>query len=336
MALTAVTGAPRLARAAGQKTGGAGASTRAANGSVLLGLGAAAYLSAQSTTAHASAGTEDYNPSKEEIAGCVAAIEAILDEHDDLGPTLIRLAWHASGTYDVETNTGGSDGATMRFAPESGYGANAGLDVARTALEPVKKLFPQVSYADLWTLAGAVAIEYMGGPKIDWRAGRRDASTAEACPPDGRLPDADKGAVGSTVAHVRAIFSRQGFTDQEMVALIGAHALGRCHKSASGYDGPWTRSPTTFSNEYYKELLNNTWTLRVWDGPDQFQDPSGDLMMLPADMALLWDAAFRKYVVEYANNEEKFFKDFAAAFQKLEENGVKALQNQVQSWWRFW
>lgn len=52
--------------------------------------------------------------------------------YDDgsLGPLLVRLAWHASGTYDKATNTGGSNGATMRFKPELKDGANAGLDLA--------------------------------------------------------------------------------------------------------------------------------------------------------------------------------------------------------------
>jgi len=62
------------------------------------------------------------------------------DDYDDgsYGPVLLRLAWHASGTYDKMTNTGGSNGATMRFAPEGDHGANAGLKAARGFLEPVK------------------------------------------------------------------------------------------------------------------------------------------------------------------------------------------------------
>ena len=106
-----------------------------------------------------------------------------------MGPTLVRLAWHASGTYDKATNTGGSEGATMRFAPEAEFGANAGLGLARTALEPIKKAYPEMSYADLWTLAGCVAIQYMGGPAIGWRSGRVDKPDGSFCPPDGRLPD---------------------------------------------------------------------------------------------------------------------------------------------------
>lgn len=50
----------------------------------------------------------------------------------------VRLAWHAAGTYDKGSGTGGSNGATMRYAPESEHGANAGLAVARALLEPIK------------------------------------------------------------------------------------------------------------------------------------------------------------------------------------------------------
>lgn len=50
----------------------------------------------------------------------------------------------------------------------------------------------------------------------------------------GRLPNADMGTLTATIQHVRDIFGRMGFTDREMVALIGAHAVGRCHTNASG------------------------------------------------------------------------------------------------------
>jgi len=59
----------------------------------------------------------------------------------------------------------------------------------------------------------------------------------ETSPPDGRLPDADKGCMKDTVQHLRDIFYRMGFDDREIVALSGAHALGRCHTDASGYWG---------------------------------------------------------------------------------------------------
>lgn len=205
----------------------------------------------------------------------------------------------------------------MRFNPEANWGANAGLAVARDLLEPVKAKFPWISYSDLWTLAGAVAIEEMGGPTIPWRPGRSDKDTNHVPLPDGRLPDGDKGA-----AHVRDIFYRMGFNDQEIVALVGAHTLGRCHADRSGWINPWTRAPTTFSNLYFTELTQTKWRKKKWNGPPQYEDPTGELMMLPADICLRDDRKFRKYVDLYAKDEEKFFSDFAAAFSKLMELGV--------------
>jgi cytochrome c peroxidase len=83
------------------------------------------------------------NPTKEDYQKVYDAVAKLLWEKDDYddgsyGPVLLRLAWHASGTYDAATGTGGSNGATMRFAPEGDHGANAGLKAARDFLEPVK------------------------------------------------------------------------------------------------------------------------------------------------------------------------------------------------------
>jgi cytochrome c peroxidase len=83
--------------------------------------------------------------------------------------------------------------------------------------------FPEISYADIYTLAGVVAIEESGGPAIPFRFGRVDMPNGETSPPDGRLPDADKGSSKRTVAHIKEIFKRMGFSSQEIVALLGAH-----------------------------------------------------------------------------------------------------------------
>lgn len=240
-------------------------------------------------------------------------------DYDDgsFGPLFIRLAWHASGTYDIKDGSGGSNGATMRFSPEADWGANAGLHIARNLLEPVKKQYPGITYADLWTLAGVVAVEEMGGPTIPWAPGRTDAKDGSVCVPDGRLPDAAQGA-----QHLRDIFYKMGMDDREIVALSGAHTFGRCHTDRSGYWGPWVRAPTTFSNLYFKELTDNTWTPKKWGGPAQFEDPTGELMMLPTDLALTTDPEFKKVVATYSADESVFAKDFSAAFGKLLANGV--------------
>jgi cytochrome c peroxidase len=116
-----------------------------------------------------------------------------------------------------------------------------------------------------------------------------------------------------------------GFDDQEIVALSGAHAIGRCHATASGYVGPWTFTPQIFNNQYFVLLKNLKWDPDSKQSKFQFTDPSGKLMMLPSDIVLIQDSGFRAYVEKYASNNKVFFSDFAAAFQKLEELGTKDL-----------
>jgi cytochrome c peroxidase len=268
---------------------------------------------------------DDYKAAARDIMRLVAANKA-------KGPTLVRLAWHSSGTYDKMAQDGGSGKGTIRFQEELAHGGNAGL--ARTAvkwLEPIHAKHPAVSYADLYTLAGVASIKALGGPTIPWRAGRVDAlSPDNTVTPDGRLPSADSGEKGADKAdadHLRTIFYRMGFDDREIVALSGAHALGRCHPKASGYKGPWTFTPTTFSNAYFTLLLNLKWVPKTWDGPFQYVDAStGHLMMLPTDLVLLQDEKFLTHVKTYANDRAKFNEDFTAAFQKLEELGTSNLK----------
>jgi len=176
---------------------------------------------------------------------------------------------------------------------------------------------PTVSTADVWTYAGACAVEWTGGPKIPFTFGRTDAPEGSYVPPNGRLPDAAQGA-----QHLRDVFYRQGFNDQEIVALSGAHTLGRCHLARSGFDGKWTHDPLKFDNSYFTLLLSEEWTPRVWDGPVQYQNATGELMMLPTDVALLSDAPFKAHVERYAADSQAFFDEFSAAFAKLMANGV--------------
>ncbi|RMJ22353.1 cytochrome c peroxidase [Aspergillus sp. HF37] len=289
---------------------------------IFLGLAAAAgagayfYLNGSDITAKG-----PFTPTQKDYQNVYNEIASRMDDekYDDgsYGPVLVRLAWHASGTYDKETGTGGSNGATMRYSPESGHGANAGLNHARDFLEPVKAKFPWISYADLWTLAGACAVQELGGPVIPWRPGRVDLDVS-SCPPDGRLPDG-----GKEQKHIRDIFYRMGFDDREIVALVGAHALGRAHADRSGFDGPWDFSPTVFTNEFFRLLVEEKWQARKWNGPYQLTDKSTQtLMMMPADMALVNDKTFRKHVERFAKDSDAFFKEFSEVYVKLLELGV--------------
>jgi len=256
-----------------------------------------------------------------------AAIRSLLHQPDyddgSAGPVLVRLAWHSAGTFDSKTRTGGSNGAGMRYEAEGGDPANAGLQHARAFLEPINAQFPWITYADLWTLAAVVAIEEMGGPVIQWKGGRTDFVDDSRLPPRGRLPDGAKGA-----DHIRFIFYRMGFNDQEIVALSGAHNLGRCHSDRSGFAGKWVNNPTRFSNTYFKLLRMHEWKkTKLESGVEQYiyidEDLDEELMMLPTDIVLLQDAAFRPFVHKYAEDKELFFRDFSRVFAKLLELGIQ-------------
>eukprot|EP00956_Cyclotella_meneghiniana_P035576 scaffold116166_cov30-Cyclotella_meneghiniana.AAC.1 len=163
-------------------------------------------LPSNTSIAQAEAGAKqkgvDISAVKKSIA---SLIENDADRRGDgtsLTGTFVRLAWHCAGTYSKVDGTGGSDGGRMRFDPEASWGANAGLDVARKALEGVKSLYgDELSYADLYTLAGVVAVEESGGPKIPFRLGRQDATSGETSPKVCGLPDADKGSRKNTIQH---------------------------------------------------------------------------------------------------------------------------------------
>ena len=86
-----------------------------------------------------------------------ADIAKLIKDDPDKGPTLVRLAWHSSGTYDKMSKTGGSGGGTIRFKEELDHGGNAGLEVTAVKwMEPIHAKYADagLSYADLYTLGG--------------------------------------------------------------------------------------------------------------------------------------------------------------------------------------
>jgi cytochrome c peroxidase len=136
------------------RRGYASESSKSSSSGLFLGVGALAvaggagyYFFAQGNGSLLSGSAGEtkgiFTPKFEDYQKVYNEVAARLEEKDDYddgsyGPVLVRLAWHASGTFDKETGTGGSNGATMRFAPEGDHGANAGLKAARDFLEPVK------------------------------------------------------------------------------------------------------------------------------------------------------------------------------------------------------
>lgn len=242
--------------------------------------------------------------------------ETEYDNKIGYGPVLVRLAWHSSGTYDKTDNSGGSYGGTFRFPKEARDPLSRGLKNATNFLAPIREKFPWISHGDLYTLGGITAIQELHGPKIPWRPGRIDAGE-ETVPENGRLP-----VPTGDANYVRNYYNRFGFDDQEVVALLGAHILGKTHLKNSGFEGPWDDDQNIFSNDFYVNLLTEDWKFEKNDaGNMQYNSPKGD-MMLPTDYALREDPKYLKYVKKYASNQHAWFEDFKKVFIKLVENGI--------------
>jgi len=253
-------------------------------------------------------------PSKARVDECRADLMEFVGKRRNIAPLLVRLSWHDAGTFDAASGTGGPRACMMFEGGEAAHDANAGLGVARNLLAPLKEKYPDVSSADFWSLSAICAIQVMGGPKIQWRAGRPDAKSGSESAPDGRLPDATQGC-----PHLRSVFHRMGFSDQEIVALSGAHAVGMCHGDRSGFIGPWTITALEFDNAFFVNLTTMKWhKTKQANGLEVFvtKDQPG-IIMLPTDMALLSDEKMVSWVELYAQDRDRFDADFASAFAKL-------------------
>jgi len=272
----------------------------------------------------------------EEFKRAKPLIQNLISTGKVRGPIVVRLAWHDAGTYCKYCNRMGGPHAVLRYPSQEDDPADNGL---YTAVEPlytiyngtkeVKGFNETLTLSDFWQFAAVVAIEQMGGPHIPYKPGREDWDQDQMTPYD-RLPD---GAFGfpnfePTGQYVRDIFYRMGFNDTEIVVLIGGHTLGECHQEWSGFFGPWTPDPNSFDNDFYQELISDTW--KVTPNTQQYYDTSDTtLMMLHTDMVLVNDPIFLKEVKKYAADQQAWFHDFTQIFPKLQENGVTTLLSPI-------
>jgi len=176
-------------------------------------------------------------------------------DYGHYGPLLIRMSWHAAGTYRIEDGRGGGGDGVQRFAPLNSWPDNANLDKARRLLWPVKQKYGQrISWADLLVFAGNVALESMGfktfgfgfgrediwEPEDTWLGDERYSGDRELAGPFGAVqmgliyvnPEGPNGNPDPLAAarDIRETFRRMAMNDEETVALIaGGHTFGKTH-----------------------------------------------------------------------------------------------------------
>jgi catalase-peroxidase len=205
-----------------------------------------------------------------DLSAVVADLTALMTRSQDWWPAdfghygglFIRLAWHSAGTYRIADGRGGAGGGQQRFAPLNSWPDNANLDKARRLLWPIKQKYGQaLSWADLYILAGNVALESMGfetfgfaggrpdtwepeelywGPEGSWLGDERYSGERELSNPLGAVqmgliyvnPEGPNGNPDPVAAahDIRETFARMAMDDEETVALIaGGHSFGKTH-----------------------------------------------------------------------------------------------------------
>eukprot|EP00494_Astrolonche_serrata_P022390 UN22647 len=242
------------------------------------------------------------------------------------GPFMVRLAWHCAGTYRTADGRGGCDGGRITMDPELNWRDNGGLPDLIEELRPIKEKY-EISWGDFIVFQGTTAIEEMGGPEMRFCGGREDVTAEEADEESNKLNEGrpeyhhdliyvDPEVDGNS--EVRETFTKMGFNDQEIVAVVGGgHAFGGCHASRSGFDGFWTSTPSVFTNDFYNQLLQESYTyVEVSENNHQFEDSQGRLM-LKTDKELIDDESFLEWIEIYANDYDRSEKDFGLAWEKL-------------------
>ena len=328
-------------------------------------------------------------------------------DYGHYGPFFIRMAWHAAGTYRTADGRGGANSGQQRFAPLNSWPDNGNLDKARRILWPVKQKYgSHISWADLFILAGNVAIESMGGPVFGFGGGRKDVFEAERdiywgaeekwvdaaetrIQPDhemelehplaaiqmGLIYVNPEGPGGNpdplqSARDIKITFERMAMNHEETVALTaGGHTFGKAHGAGdaslvgaapegadmalqgfgwistfetgigahaitSGIEGAWVNTPTTWSENYFRLLLDYEYELvrspagaQQWQPIDQKPEDMAPAahdsskrvptMMTTADMALKVDPEFRVISEKFRTDHEAFKDAFARAWFKL-------------------
>jgi catalase-peroxidase len=353
----------------------------------------------------------DYNALKQDLTALMTDSQPWWPaDYGHYGPFFIRMAWHSAGTYRTGDGRGGANSGQQRFAPLDSWPDNGNLDKARRLLWPIKQKYGRhISWADLFILAGNVAIESMGGPVFGFGGGRADVFEPEKdiywgeedkwvnegvetrLRPDEGYHELDgplaaiqmgliyvnpEGPGGNpdplqSARDIKITFERMAMNHEETVALTaGGHTFGKAHGNGdasllgaapaggdlaalgfgwvsthesggigehtvtSGIEGSWVNTPTQWSENYFRLLLDYDYELvkspagaQQWQPINQREedmapaawDPNIKVptMMTTADMALREDPELRAISEKFRADHEAFKDAFARAWFKL-------------------
>lgn len=273
------------------------------------------------------------------------ATSTMLRTDPTLAGPLLRLAFHDGATReqisddpDNSVFVGGPNGS-IRY--EVDWNENRGISRPLKAVEEIYSNIEGLSFADCIALAGAEAVEFAGGPSIRIRLGRRDATKADSkkrmrilqSETDRSLVDTTLPSAGLDSDGLRLYFGALGLSDEQFVALCGAHDLGRhvtllgmpksclkeltreCLEAAPVLMPFVAEDPDRFSNAYFKKLIR--WNDR--------KVKLGEVAFIPTDVDLVVDEGLRKYVTKFANNKAAFFSTFKSAYQKIVDAGASSV-----------
>jgi adenylate cyclase len=199
-------------------------------------------------------------------------------------PLFLRAAFHDAGKYSMRLKSGGADG-TLRLPEQLSRYENRGMEIPINLLKPIKERY-DISWADLIALGGAAAVLKAGGPDIHVPLGRPDS--------DKYTPAHVADLEHMTTAQLKERFADMGLTVQEMVALSGAHTIGRLKGV------PFTDDWFKFNNSYYRALISGA-----------------TRNMLATDKDLMNDPECVVFVQRYAADQDAFFEDFSNAYRKM-------------------
>ncbi|KAH9314465.1 hypothetical protein KI387_023092 [Taxus chinensis] len=250
-------------------------------------------------------------------------IKKVLSNEPRMGASILRLHFHdcfAQGCDGSLLLDGSSGEKTAGPNSHSARGFKT-IDAIKSQLEAACS--GVVSCADILTVAARDSVVQLGGPTWTVPLGRRDSTTSNKIAANANIPSPT-----STLSNLSSLFQAQGLSTKDMVALSGAHTIGQARCTVirnriyndADIDSAYAKSlqsncpsdksgnrnlspledvsPTVFDNNYYKELTKKKG-------------------LLHSDQELFNGGSTDSLVTTYSNDENTFFKDFAAAMVKM-------------------